>query len=515
MGKVLRGAAGLLCLAGIGGLTAQPQGTAVAPTAAGQGQAPYTLHVNTRVVLTDVTVTDKHGNPVQGLDRSAFHIFDNGQPQQIASFVEHTEQENVAANEPRNPQIHTNAFLRHAPPALDAILLDLTTIHIVDQMYLAQQLHKFIDAMPPGALLSIYARVGDFAVPLQDFTADHALLHAAVRKAIPRLQQPGSWAANEMDTLEQMVHLLAVYPGRKDLIWFSGGSNLALMVDAGALPSNVNMQPIYDDLERTRIAVYPVDARGLTVSEPGAMPFQHIMMAETAEATGGRAFYNNNGFREIASRIVGSSSDFYTLSYSPQQVKFDDRWHKVKVTVEGQSYQLSYRHGYFDDGSNITPPSAPGRKVLTANGETRTKFTDLAKDPIVFWTKVRPQEEASAKTLVLASNAPPLTPPRKNERTYDLEYILPAADFLQPDGRYAVVQTGVLAVNTLGRPVASQLKTFKLGIDAEKLKEHPQGTIRFDEQMNLPVGQEFLTVAVWDEASGRVGTMEVPVTVAK
>ena len=30
----------------------------------------YTLHTDVRVVLTDVTVTDVHGNPVHGLDRS-------------------------------------------------------------------------------------------------------------------------------------------------------------------------------------------------------------------------------------------------------------------------------------------------------------------------------------------------------------------------------------------------------------------------------------------------------------
>jgi len=30
----------------------------------------YTLHTDARVVLTDVTVTHVHGNPVHGLDRS-------------------------------------------------------------------------------------------------------------------------------------------------------------------------------------------------------------------------------------------------------------------------------------------------------------------------------------------------------------------------------------------------------------------------------------------------------------
>ena len=50
------------------------------------GQSPYTLQVNTRVVLTDVTVTDAKGNPVRGLTEADFHVFDNGKPQKLASF---------------------------------------------------------------------------------------------------------------------------------------------------------------------------------------------------------------------------------------------------------------------------------------------------------------------------------------------------------------------------------------------------------------------------------------------
>jgi VWFA-related protein len=44
------------------------------------------------VVLTDVVVTDKHGNPVTGLTRSDFRIMDNGKAQTLASFEEHREQ---------------------------------------------------------------------------------------------------------------------------------------------------------------------------------------------------------------------------------------------------------------------------------------------------------------------------------------------------------------------------------------------------------------------------------------
>jgi hypothetical protein len=35
-------------------------------------QPVHTFHANKRVVLTDVTVTDRHGNPIHGLKASAF-----------------------------------------------------------------------------------------------------------------------------------------------------------------------------------------------------------------------------------------------------------------------------------------------------------------------------------------------------------------------------------------------------------------------------------------------------------
>src|SRR5258707_13862731 len=52
-------------------------------------QPVYTLHANKRVVLTDVTVTDRKGNPIHGLNASAFQILDNGKPQDLASFEKH------------------------------------------------------------------------------------------------------------------------------------------------------------------------------------------------------------------------------------------------------------------------------------------------------------------------------------------------------------------------------------------------------------------------------------------
>lgn len=39
-------------------------------------------------------------------------------------------------------------------------------------------------------------------------------------------------------------------PGRKNILWFSGGSSLFLRPDASTLPIGVNLQSLYDELEK-------------------------------------------------------------------------------------------------------------------------------------------------------------------------------------------------------------------------------------------------------------------------
>ncbi len=475
----------------------------------------YTLHVSSRLVLTDVTVTDQGGNPVHNLARSAFEILDNGKPQGIASFSEHTAAEKPQPGPPPIPGEFSNSFLQNPPPAFNVLLLDITTIRITDQMYLAEQLKKFVAALPPDGMLAVYLRAGDHVALLQDFTSDRALLGTAVARAVPRLQQPGSWAASDLDTLQQMLTFLKPYPGRKNLIWFSGGSNLGLMTDATQLPVFVDMRPLYDALESTRIAVYPVDARGLTVAEPGGRVWQQMMMEQTAQATGGHAFYNDNGLKQIAARIVNDGSDFYTLSYYPHDPKFDNKWHKVKVQLQagGEPYQLSYRRGYFDDGSNQAPSSGE-RIALRADGSTRRVSPDVLKSPIIFSATVQP---ATPRALSVSGDAE-TTPPRKNQTTYLIHYSVRATDVVQQikDGKPQVMlDTGVLAVNRLGTHVARQAKSVQVNLDPDKLRAHPDGNIGFQEQINLPRGEDFLYIMVWDKESGRFGTLQAPVTVAK
>ena len=82
--------------------------------------APYTLQVNSRVVLTDVTVTDKQGNPITGLTENDFRLLDNGKSQKLASFEEHRQQAPRLTEASATPGHFSNDYLRHPPAQVNA-----------------------------------------------------------------------------------------------------------------------------------------------------------------------------------------------------------------------------------------------------------------------------------------------------------------------------------------------------------------------------------------------------------
>jgi VWFA-related protein len=189
-------------------LDASLPATAQASSGPTATQSGYTLQANSRVVLADVTVTDKQGNPVHGLKASDFRIFDNKKPEDVASFAEHSKRDTAAAPQLVSaPGVFSNDYLVHAPRVLNILFLDLTNISIEDQMYLNYQLGKFFDALRPEDPIAIYARTGGASILLQGFTSDRALLRAAVRKVIPRFPPPSREYIDDFQTLQQIESL--------------------------------------------------------------------------------------------------------------------------------------------------------------------------------------------------------------------------------------------------------------------------------------------------------------------
>lgn len=478
------------------------------------GRSPYTLQVQSRVVLTDVMVTDKQGHPVTGLRASDFRILDNGQAQALQSFEEHREQRARMEEASAERGSFSNDFLRHPPPQVNVLLFDTTTIGIVDQMYLFEQMRRLVRDMPGGEPVAVFTRSGDAAVQLCGFTDDRATVLAAIRRAIPRLRQPGAWMATDAATLQQMALYLSQVPGRKNLLWFTSGSNLYLRTDPMALGDELANAPgqreLYDLLEKERIALYPIDAMGLTVGFSMQMAAQQIQMREDAAATGGEAFVNTNGLAQATEHILATDGDYYTLAYAPNDLRGDDHWHRVAVKLDRPGYQLSYRHGYFDDGSNEAAPAGKTRVVLRADG-SRVEVPNDRSEPIVFRVQVLPVSTIATTTAA--------SPVKRGDLRYVVQYAVPARDVtaarVAGADAFYVVGTAVLAFDHDGELAARSLHKVTLRADAQKAESVPNATLEVNETVDLPPGHDYLYLAVWDTMTGRLGTVNAEVDVKK
>lgn len=503
----------LLCIAGF------PQRShAQSAGVEGSGQAGFTLRTGTQVVLTDVTVTDHDGKPVHGLKAEDFRIFDDEQGQQMRSFEEHgLDREAFAPAVAVAPGVYSNEIVKHPPASVNVLLLDTTNFQIPDQMYLSYKLTKFLKDLPADEPVAIYMRSGDDTVQLQGFTLDHQLLLAALKKAMPRFLPTGRENNHELDTLHQIALAMQQVPGRKNVLWFSGGSTQYLKSPIPVLddPQTAEIRlRVYDELSANRIAVYPIDARGLSGESLGQGGWaQHLEMDKHADATGGKTFHDSNDLSGIAAKIMESDGSFYTLTYSPHDFHEDHQWHTIRVAVDGAKYNLSYRRGYFAGGS---PPNGPDVQLMLAGIPMRRPDTRSA--PIIFKARVLPVADKS-----LAASEPRVVmlgadrPVKKGTISYMIHYLVPVGAFTATTekGKSSIeLGVAVMAVNRNGLPGDHPVEKVTLNVNQEKLKRMPGTMVALDQRIDLREGENFLHVTVWDMTSGRLGTLQIPLEVA-
>ncbi len=491
-----------------------------------------TFRSNTRVVLLDISVKDEHGLPVKNLQASDFQIFDNKKPQKAASFELHTSSTNeYALGKPTDENgVFSNNSFAHPPPVINALLIDTNTIGLADQMYLYDQLVRFIQTLPPNEPIALYRRWGESTILLQNYTADHQLLLTALRQAIPHPQIQGSETYSDIDTLRQMVEYFADVPGRKNVLWFTGGSNRLNLANPRSMDEPMSNQigfehdlhTTFNRLEVERIALYPIDVRGLfrsgvKMGRNNALFDQQNLMTESADSTGGAATYNNNGITAATENIISHDGDFYTLSYAPDDLKFDGKWHRISIKLSNPKYHLSYRQGYFDDSPPDKSERASGKRETDSSNSKAESVHRAPIKPIIFQVKALPANQMPP-AMVGDSPNPPKDAPKRGQTTYTVEYKVPIEDFRKDthNGTSTIhVGAAVIAFSRSGRIGASLSQTLTLSFDDTQAQGPSSGLISFAQSINLPESQKYLSLAVWDTVGGRVGTLQLPLDTKK
>jgi VWFA-related protein len=365
--------------------------------------------------------------------------------------------------------------------------------------------------------------------------------------------------------LQQLAIYLSAFPGRKNLIWLSGAFPLDIfgltdMRFDDSVPKTVNL------LAAARVAVYPVDARGAwtptlhtaetkvdeTVTTPQQMigpatgfppvatdpssinsghgdittasgVLAHNLQTESAannssnatmdmvaQQTGGRAFYNGNDLPGIIDRVTSSSSDFYTLSYTPTDTNMNGALRKISVSVSGGKYTLSYRHGYYAR-EDSAPGSAQAAQQLASqhaaqNGDPLGPFMDFGlpqTDQILYTERIVPA----------APSTPSETSGKSDKFAVDFEVPLTDLDLkLGPGGdRSGTLNLCLIVYDKYGQIASRREHLVALNIKPDAWDQYEKnGGLQLHADVVVPRGQYWLRTGIYDAGTRKVGTMEIP-----
>lgn len=439
---------------------------------------------------------------MHGLAQSDFRLLDNNKPQTIATFEEHQPDSIPEPQRVSLPAgVYSNDYLVHSPGTINVFLLDLATISMPDQAYRRYQLDRYFDRMRPDDQVAIYVRVGAVCILAQGFTSDVELLRQAVHRLVPHFVVPGV-GINQAQLLAQMASLVGSMPGRKNILWFSGGAAIDFQPHSAIVTINRPLQPLYDLLEENRIAIYPIDVRGLMVYPSPFLPAQQALMREEAQQTGGEAVIDDNGIALNTARLVQRNASYYTLTYTPHDFRLDNKFHNIRVELPGHYLSLEYRRGYYADrtrANELKPRGSTRTRELPDGSEKEETISPLR--PIVFEASVDRKSPQSAD--------------KKKHEPITVHFQLPLDAFaMEPAHDRQVVHcaAAVYAFKLSGTLADARAQEVTFQLTPQAVANPAGRTLPVDVQLSLPRDTATLQLVAWDKGSGhRVGTREIPV----
>jgi VWFA-related protein len=142
-----------------------------------------TLKTEKNLVLVDITVADRKGNPVTGLGLQNFHVFENGVEQQLLSF------EHITRSSQPTPKIQRTGWTDNRAPGITTaasetacvVLLDALNTTPSEQQRAKKYLLEVLKELPKGKRFAIFL-LGAQLSQLTWFTDDPAVLEAAVHR---------------------------------------------------------------------------------------------------------------------------------------------------------------------------------------------------------------------------------------------------------------------------------------------------------------------------------------------
>lgn len=552
-----------------------------AATAGGNGAAqpmPTSFTSRSQLVLVPVVVTDKNGLHIGGLGREAFKIEERGKPREVTIFEEvKTVAPDTKSHSVKQPEGRINfAFDNTQSWRMTIVVMDLLNTPYLYQdegkQRLIAFLSKSLEREEPTTLFGLN-RKG--LRQLHSFTTDTSVLIAALKKlqgqegpdeageeeaALVKVATGASTSRAEsaigadatqqladfmndtvartnamqertairttLTSMRQIAHAYAAIPGRKTMVWASGGFPFMIDDPDAFARMGTDMEELYKetwrDLISANIAVYTVDVTGLvgsigdigkdkpsarfrsilnhaanansTITYDKSIQKQQTLIA-FADATGGVPCLGAVDLERCFARAVEDSRAYYMLGYYLPSGDQRPGWRKLKVKVDAEGARVRAREGFY-----------VSRLAKDTTELRQRQLVDALLSPVEFTglrVKVR---EVQASTEVKAAPGKTLhefevgilgnsvTVDTQNENAVDLTVVSVAVGANQKNAG----QTEHYVSTKLTPGTLAKIRLSALGVR---------------ESLALAPGKYELRTVVRDNLNGEIGSVEFPLEV--
>ena len=284
-----------------------------------EAQGPV-IRVNVRLVRTLVTVKDANGQLIGSLNKNDFAVFDNGVKQDIAVFERQTEQ-----------------------PLSVAMLVDTSGSTRIELRYELDSVSKFFRAL-------IVEGNPDDTAALYSFNWQVTLINNYTRRFATldqRLKQLKSEGGTSLYD--------AIYLASRELELREGRHVMVLVTDGGDTTSNKDFHQALEAAQLADTVLYPILVVPITNDAGRNVGGEHALTTLSA-GTGGRVFTPSVAQLDRAFEdILRELRTQYLIGYYPKDVPpTKDRFHILKVNVQGRNLRVVTRSGYYGDFDDST-----------------------------------------------------------------------------------------------------------------------------------------------------------------
>ena len=512
---------------------------AVAQQQQQEPQQPFTIKVDTQLVVETVIVKDKDGKTIEGLTEKDFVVTEDNVPQTISVFQFQRLEDTPAApaqpatpitnNQPQvQPALNTTPVpasspVRYQDRRLLVLFFDMANTAPPDQLRAFVAADKFIRSnMTMPDLFAIMTFQKGVVSVLQDFTDNRDALLTVLGKLmypdeddqdpVGTFGQAGGEfnlfnTDRQLAALQTAVNMLRSVNQQKSLVYFASGLRLNGLDNQAQLRATVNAAV------RANVSFFPVDARGLVATaplgdanraSPGGLGMftgstamalvsnfqrsQDTLYALAAD-TGGKAMLDNNDLGAGIRQAQQAITSYYIIGYYPTNTNQDGKFRRIKITLkETPNAKLDYRQGYFG-GKTFD-------KYTTADKERQLEDALALGDPI------------TDLTIAMEINYFQLN---------RAEYFVPVTVKI-PGSELALARTGGADRTMIdfigeirddyGTPITNLRDKVDIKLSGETAAELTRRPIEYDTGFTLLPGKYVIKFLARDAETGRIGTFQ-------